>query len=382
MIVFKAFFKILKTYKGTVLLYTAILLIFSIFNMQTSETNMSFTPEKPDIYIVNNDENTEITNNLIKYLKKNSNFVSLKNDEEKIKDAIFYRDVNYVIYIPKHYGRDVLSGRNPTIDVQSTGDYQASLAKMLLERYIKVQNVFIQNDSDEKQIITNINNTLKTTTAIEVKSKVDTASTSKATYYFNFASYSIMACIIFIICLILSSFKEENIQRRTIASAMSYKIYNRQLLSASFLYSFVLWLFYVIVGIIIVGDSLLSLRGVIYFMNLFIFTICSLTIALLISSLINDKNAVSGIVNVIALGSAFLAGVFVPASWLPDFVLTIAHVLPSYWYVNSNDLLQNLEIINYATLQPVLINMLVLVGFIILFVVMNNIVSKRKQKIG
>lgn len=382
MIVFNTFFKILKEYKGTVILYTVILLVFSIFNMQTSETSMSFAPEKPDIYIVNNDENAGLTNNLISYLKKNCHFVSLKNDEEKINDAIFYRDVNYVVYIPSHYREDVLAGKNPTIDIKTTGDYQASLAEMLLERYIKVQNIYVQNDNDEDQIIKNINTTLKTTTTVKIKSKIDTTSTAKATYYFNFASYSIMACIIYIICLILSSFKEENIQKRTIVSAMNYKMYNRQLLLSSCIYSLVIWLFYVIVSVIIVGTSLLSLRGIIYFLNLFVFTICSLTIALLISSLVKDKNAVSGIVNVIALGSAFLAGVFVPAAWLPDFVLMIAHILPSYWYVNSNNLLQELEVLDFQALQPLFINMIVLIGFIVLFIVLNNIISKRKQKIG
>lgn len=382
MIVFKTFFKILKEYKGTVLLYTAILLVFSIFNMQSSETSMSFSPEKPDIYIVNHDKEGTLSDNLVSYLKKNCNLVSLENGEEQINDAIFYRDVNYVIYIPQNYHNDLLAGKNPQIDIKSTGDYQASLAKRLLERYIKIQNTFVQNDNDVKQIIKNINKTLKTSTTVKMKSKIDTYTTAKEAFYFNFASYSIMACIIFIVCLILTSFKEKNIQKRTIVSAMNYKAYNRQLLLASSLYSIVLWLFYVIVSLIIVGSSLLSLRGAIYFLNLFIFTICSLTIALLISSAITDKNAVSGIVNVIALGSAFLAGVFVPATWLPDFVLTIAHILPSYWYVNSNDLLKSIEVMNWQILQPIFVNMMVLVGFIILFVVMNNLISKRKQRIG
>lgn len=382
MIVFKTFFKILKEYKGTVLLYTAILLVFSIFNMQSSETSMSFSPEKPDIYIVNHDKEGTLSDNLVSYLKKNCHLVSLENGEEQINDAIFYRDVNYVIYIPQNYHNDLLAGKNPQIDIKSTGDYQASLAKRLLERYIKIQNTFVQNDNDVKQIIKNINKTLKTSTTVKMKSKIDTYTTAKEAFYFNFASYSIMACIIFIVCLILTSFKEKNIQKRTIVSAMNYKAYNRQLLLASSLYSIVLWLFYVIVSLIIVGSSLLSLRGAIYFLNLFIFTICSLTIALLISSAITDKNAVSGIVNVIALGSAFLAGVFVPATWLPDFVLTIAHILPSYWYVNSNDLLKSIEVMNWQILQPIFVNMMVLVGFIILFVVMNNVISKRKQRIG
>ena len=99
----------------------------------------------------------------------------------------------------------------------------------------------------------------------------------------------------------------------------------------------------------------------------------------MISSLVTDKNAVSGIVNVVALGSAFLAGVFVPSTWLPDIVLKIAHILPSYWYVCSNDLLQSMEYFQFDTLQPIFINMAVLIGFSLLFIMLNNFINKKKQ---
>lgn len=382
MTVFKAFFQIIREYKGTVILYTALLIGFSIFNMSTNETSMTFTPNKPDIYIVNGDQGEKLSAHLVSYLKRNCHLVSLKNDEEKINDAIFYRDVNYVVYIPRHYSQDVLSGKDPEISIKSTGDYQASLAQMLLERYIKVQRTFVANDQDEATMMKHIDQTLKTDVDVKVKSTVDTSTTSKATFYFNFASYSIMACVMYIVCLILSSFNKEEIKKRTIVSSLNYKTYNRQLLLASLLYACFLWLVYIIAAFMIVGDSLLSIRGLIYIMNALLFTFCSLTLALMISSLVSDKNAVSGIVNVVALGSAFLAGVFVPSTWLPEIVLKIAHVLPSYWYVSSNDLLQNMEYFHFDTLQPILINMAVMIVFSLLFIILNNIINKRKQITG
>ena len=41
-------------------------------------------------------------------------------NEEKIDDALFYRDVSYVIYVPKNFGKDVLHGKNPEIKIKST----------------------------------------------------------------------------------------------------------------------------------------------------------------------------------------------------------------------------------------------------------------------
>lgn len=96
-------------------------------------------------------------------------------------------------------------------------------------------------------------------------------------------------------------------------------------------------------------------EGLIYILNSFIFTICATTMSFFIGNLITNKNAVNGIVNVVALGSSFLCGAFVPMRWLPDSVLKIAHVLPSYYYISNNETVATLEVFNSATLAPVII---------------------------
>ena len=96
----------------------------------------------------------------------------------------------------------------------------------------------------------------------------------------------------------------------------------------------------------------------------------------------NNKNAINGIVNVVALGSCFLCGEFVPMEWLPDFVLKIAHILPSYYYIYTNELLKTIDSFDFTSLKPIFINMGILVVFIIGFVILNNILSRKKRKIG
>ena len=122
-------------------------------------------------------------------------------------------------------------------------------------------------------------------------------------------------------------------------------------------------------------------HGLIYIENSFIFTICAVTIAFLIGNLVNNKNAINGIVNVVALGSSFLCGAFVPMEWLPDSVLKIAHILPSYYYISTNEALKELEVINLETLKPILANMGILLGFAMGFVILRNILSKKKENL-
>ena len=380
MTVFKTFFTIVNKLKPTIILYTALLIIFGAVNMKTSDNNINFVNSKPDILIINQDVNKGLTKNLIDYMKKNSNIVKVENNEEKINDALFYREVSYVIYIPKDYRKNVLLGKNPKLDIKKTDEYDAHLSEMMLKRYIKLQNIYNEEAGSEDELITLINDNINDDVNVKITSKVDTSKTYNIAYYFNFASYSILAIIIYIVCLVLCSFKEESISKRINISSINYKSHNNKILLASIVFSSIVWLLFVIIGVTIVGDIMFSIRGLISIINSFIFTFCALTLSILISSLTNNKNAISGIVNVIALGSAFLCGAFVPAEYLPSSVLNFAHILPAYYYINSNDLLKNIDVINISSMHPIIINMVIIIIFSILFIILNNIVTRKKRK--
>lgn len=380
MTVFKTFFRIVNKLKPTIILYTALLIIFGAVNMKTSDNNINFVNSKPDILIINQDVNKGLTKNLIDYMKKNSNIVKVENNEEKINDSLFYREVSYVIYIPKDYRKNVLLGKNPKLDIKKTDEYDAHLSEMMLKRYIKLQNIYNEEAGSEDELITLINDNINDDVNVKITSKVDTSKTYNIAYYFNFASYSILAIIIYIICLVLCSFKEESISKRINISSINYKSHNNKILLASIVFSSIVWLLFVIIGVTIVGDIMFSIRGLISIINSFIFTFCALTLSILISSLTNNKNAISGIVNVIALGSAFLCGAFVPAEYLPSSVLNFAHILPAYYYINSNDLLKNIDVINISSMHPIIINMVIIIIFSILFIILNNIVTRKKRK--
>lgn len=382
MTVFNTFWKVINKYKGTIILFTVMLVTFGGINTTSNNSTVDFTNSKPDIIIVNNSGNNDLTKNLISYLEKNTNVKDVKNTEEARNDALFYREVNYIVYIPKDYQKDVLSGKTPVIDIKTVGDYTSSLAEMLLTRYLKIQSIYAKNISTEQELITVINKNLSKTSEVTITSKVDTTKTSRVSRYFNFASYSAMFIIIFVICMVLSSFHAKAIKKRTIISSMNYKTHNKYLLRASFVYSIIVWLLFMLLGTILFSNTILSLRGLVYALNLFIFIFTSLTLALLLSTLIDNKDAVNGIVNVISLGSAFLCGAFIPTEWLPETVIKISRIFPTYWYVNSNDLLASLQTINMTSLNQVIINMIVMLVFALIFIIINNLVSKKKQIVG
>lgn len=109
MTVFRAFLKVLNQCRIPIILYTVLLVGFGGFQMQTNESSMGFTASRPEISIINRDENAGITRGLLSYMAENCEIREMK--EEELDDALFYRDVSYILYIPENYGKDFLENR-------------------------------------------------------------------------------------------------------------------------------------------------------------------------------------------------------------------------------------------------------------------------------
>ncbi len=382
MIVFKTILKILNKLKGMLILYTVMLILITSLT-QTSDNNITkFEESKPDILIINKDEHSDLTNNFVKYLAKHANLADIDiNAEEKINDALFYRDVNYVIYIPKNFTNDILQDKEPIINYKSTNDESASYSQMLVNKYIKTALIY-KDYYQANDLIKKINETLSTNTNVKIKTHLDTSKLSAATRYFNFLNYAFLAGCVYCISMILASLKEENVNKRTIISSYSLRKYNRIVLLSNACVIFLMWLFYMILSFILFKKLMVSFNGILYMINSLVFAFCGLTIGFLIGNITQNKNAIGGIVNVVALGSSFLCGCFVPISYLPNYVLKIAKILPSYYFVTNNELTKSIEIFSWSSIKPLFINTIVIICFGILFIIITNFINKKKQIIN
>ncbi|RGG67156.1 ABC transporter permease [Eubacterium sp. AF17-7] len=382
MTVFKTILKILNKLKGMIILYTAILVAITALN-QTSGNNMTnFEDSKPSVLIVNKDSEDNIAKGFEDYISKHSEIKDIDTkDEDKINDAIFYRDVNYVIYIPKDFGKNLLDGKNPSLEYKSCGDEYSSYAQMMVEKYIKTVLIYKDYYSGV-ELISKVNKVVDKDTKVYMKTTLDTSKLSSMTQYFNILNYALLAGCVYCISMILASLNDETVRKRTIISSFNYKKYNRIVLLSNSIVIFAMWILYMILALILFKDLMFSSNGLGYVINSFVFTICSLTIGFLIGNITQNKNAIGGIVNVIALGTSFLCGCFVPFEYMPDYVLKIAHILPTYYYVANNQLIKTMEAFNFESIKPLLINGAVIVISSFIFVAVTNYVSKRKQIIN
>lgn len=414
MLAFKTFFKIVNKYKFMIILYMAILCGLMIFYYNSGNETNTFAESKPDILIVNDDSDNKITNNLVKYLSEKCNIANIADNEEARDDALFYQEVSYIIYIPKDYGKDFYEGKNPEINIKSLDSSNAYYAKMLLTNYLKVANTYKSElpNLSENDLIEKINTTLSKNTEINLPSSsnenteqnqasstnentdrnqassidkntkqnqklsTDKNVLNKAILYFNFLNYAVLAGLVYVICMTISAYRKPMVSKRIEVSKLNYKKFNFNLVFYNGVLTLIIWGIYIIISSILIGKFLFTKSGAILIINSLIFSICALTLAFLIANIISNKNAINGIINVIALGSSFLCGAFVPTSLLPDYVLKFAHILPSYWYIKTNNALTSIETINYETLKPLFTNMLIIIAFTFTYLIIYNIVTR------
>ncbi len=382
MTVSRAFWKIVLKNIGTIITYTVILVLFGTMNMSGSTTT-TYDAVKPEIVIFNHDEEKGVTRGLVDYLHDNAEIKTEYADDDKLKDALFYEQVVLVVDIPEHYNDDFVAGNNPELKTRSSAGYAAELAKVVLRRYISTAEVYAKLGFGGDRIAEKVSDALSEHVEAEVKQQLDTTKTSKLDRYFSFSNYSILACVITIICLIMGTFNRLEIRKRNLVSSIELKKMNRVLLRNCCLYSLGVWLMYLVIGYFVVGGAdFMDWRGALYAGNALLFSICATTIAFLISNFVHASGAVNGIMNVVALGSSFLCGAFVPSAYLPEGVLAFAHILPSYYYINSNNRLAEIAEPTFEALSPVLVNMVIMAAFSIAFVAISNIVSKKKQKVA
>ena len=378
MTIFKTYWKIVKKNIGIIILYTVMLLVFGTMNLKANKNSFEFISSKPDIIIVNNSSGI-ITDNLISYLKTNANIKNI-TDENDIDDAVFFRDANYVIYIPKEFENKIENGKEFNIDIKTNNSYDSYIASELLNRYLDVFSKYMNLYNDKILAIQKLDNTLNKKASVVIESKTNL--NSKTSLFYNFSSYSIMAIVIYIICLVLSSFNDEKISKRTNVSGMNYKTFNNYLYISSFTFTFIIFIVYLILSFLILKSSILNINGILYSLNMFIFFIVSFTMAILISNLVKSKGAISGVVNVISLGSAFLCGAFIPVKYMPSFALKIAHIFPTFYFIDNNEYIASLQNFDKASYEFVLKNFIIMIVFIIFFLILNTLVTRFKRKVN
>lgn len=384
--VYKAYFKIIKKNIGQLSIYLIIFLLFAIIfgKVSTSPKDTDFESTKVNISIINKDENSKLISGLTDYLKENANIVDVGTSKEDLQDALFFREAEYIITIPKGFTKEILKG-NKDINIEKTvipNSTSEIYMDNLINRYLNTVKMYtstIDNISQAK-LVSNVNKDLSHTTDVKIKTyDNDYSNNASCANYYNFFAYSMFAVLILGISLVMISFNNKDLKRRNLASSLSMKNMNIQMVFANITYAVVVWFVMIIASFIMFKNYMFTINGLLSLLNSFVFTLAALSISILISNLVTSRNALSAVVNVIALGSCFISGVFVPQQYLGDTVLSIAKFNPTYWYVKANDDIAILVNYSNENMRPIFMSMIIVLGFALAVYAVTLVVIKQKR---
>lgn len=377
MIVFKNYLKIAKSFIGIIMLYTGIFFGISFIQQQSLNTGTNLDINNVDVAIIDND-NSDFTKDFISYVKQEGSFVDLE-EENDLKDALFYRKVSYIMIIPENYTEDVLQGKDTYIKTMQVPDsYVASYAKEIFNKYLNTATAY--SKLEIKDIASKIQEDLDNKANQVVVTQQVNKDVQNLKYVFNFSNYTILTIIIMVITVIIAAFNKDMVKKRIDSSPLKLKTFNNQILLGNLLVAGIIWLLYVGLAIVISKDGMFTINGLLYSLNALVFTIFAVSFSILLSKFTSEPEVISGVSNVVGLGFSFISGSFVPQAMLASSVITISKITPSYWFVNANEKIAQLNKFDFNSLQPVLINMVIILGFALVITIITQLYTRLKLK--
>jgi ABC-2 type transport system permease protein len=383
--VFKVYFKIIKANMGQMCIYLIVFLAMSIAisKSQAPKTGDDFSQTKTNTAYINLGESTSLTKGFKEYLSKYVNFIDIENDEEKLQDALFFRDVEYIVTIPVDFTEDFLNGT--PVELQKTivpSSTTRMYVDMAINKYFNMARVYVNNvpGITEEILVNKLAKGAASETSVQLKSfEGKKQNNAFGVAYFNYLAYSLFSILILGVSSILMVFNNKNLKRRNLCSPMKDRSFNLQLIMGNLVFALAAYAVMVAFVIVLNREAMMSYNGLLLCINALIFTIAALSISYLVGLLIKNSNAQSAIANVLALGFSFISGVFVPQEFLSDKAMAIASLTPTYWYVKANNIIGKLSSFSFNNLSEVFSYMLIELGFAIAVFSVALVVSKQKR---
>ncbi|MCL1631064.1 ABC transporter permease [Sporolactobacillus sp. CPB3-1] len=384
--VFNLCLKIFRRNWLAVFIYVAIFVAISVTIAITSVHDQSsgngFTQQKAKIAFIS-EEKTPLTEGFRQELAKHADFVSIPDSKEQLQDALFFRQVTYVLRIPKGFTKNILDGG--TMQIEKTivpESVENAYIDIDVQQYWNLARLYVRHDPGltQEQLTERLRQNLDGDTPVRMNVHEHAKTKdSFSMYYFNFLSYALSAILIMGISTVMIVFNKQDLRRRIFCSPSSPLKVNLQIILADLLFAAVALVALVGFCFLLDAKSFTTPNMPYFLVNAVAFTACITSLSFLVGNLLNNLSAMSGVCNILTLGPSFISGVFVPQEFLNDTVLKIASFTPTYWYVQANTKIAKLTDFDWQNLRPVFTSTLILLTFTAAFAALSLVVGKRKR---
>ena len=360
--VFNTFFKILKKQIPSFITYFVIFTVLLCIMSSIGTGNNAYTEEKLSVAIFNTDESKK-AEYLEKYIATKHDIVEVKNDQETIRDRLFFEVIDYVLYIEDGFALS---------NIKRPGSTTGMYADKQIDTFCKTYDAYVASGCSEDEAYT------KTVAALDAKDLVSMmgkgAKKPTIYYFYVYLTYILIGLLINALSPVIMALNRKEVKERTDISPMKAKSRNLQLLGGAVLFSFATWLAMVIISMIMFRGELFQNQNPYIILNAFCFLIVASGVVSVVSSFQMKPQIISMVSNVVSLSFAFLGGVFVPMEIFSDTVLTISKFTPTYWYVIASE-----KIFAGNVDQSVWMCFGVQMLFALAFFAVTLVISKRKR---
>lgn len=317
-------------------LYIGIFSLISVFLIKGQDT-AEYKESRIATYILVEEESKESIA-WVEFLEKQVQVVDLKKGIS-VEDALFWDDIDLYLFLPKDFYERILQGEEGIVMKASPDSLEAMSVISLLTSYINTIRETIRLGICEKDTaISYVAERFEEedSISIELTSK---KSTGMLRGMFDMAVYVVCALILVIVGLVSFEIRTTDINRRLRIS--SYSTGKRNLVFGICYAVFSIFFVGIItcLGMALFPDQITSRIGL-YIMNMILFAITMVFMALFLSSLFKSDMAYSCVSNVIPLVSAFLCGCFISQELLPDATKAVGHIFPNFYIVEANRYIQ------------------------------------------
>lgn len=354
MTVFKTFFKIAWKYTGTLIMYTAIFISIALIIASTSKdsTVESYTGATVKISVFDEDH-SELSKGFTSYLDMQHELVTLENDLDAIRDALYIRKTEYIITIPKGFEESVLAGTaEHTLEVYKLpGSITAQFVDLSIDTFLSTYKAYLAGGFTGTEAYSKTLKTIDSQSEVAFYNQETPNTLPDIHYFYKYLLYILISITILCIGPMLILFNDSKIRDRVNCSKLSSLQKNLSLLCASSIYTLALVLLYFIVSVVLYPTDVTADTILLRLLNLVVQAFVCLAFTFLFSLLTKKVPLLNIYSNIFGLGSSFLCGIFVPRELLSDTVSSLGRFLPAYWYVNVETALCDLSAEAYSTIS-------------------------------
>jgi len=373
MTVFKYFLKIAIKNRWIIIMYVTIFFVMTVLNSNDAvKREESFVESKLNIGIIDNC-NSELSNSLRKYLEAKNNIVDTMEDEDYIKEQIFLEVADAVVIIPEDFDEKVIRREESVLVYKDDRKPQSIQIENQINKFLAFANITYENGNFA---LKDVAEALNESVEVHVLPSGEIEGSGINTwfkFYFNFTGYVTIALYIAVIGVVMSDFRDENIDSRRRISSKRFLEFNREIYLGQLTLASAVTITFIIASIIFMRENIWNVYFLKYVVNLIVFSFSILCLTFLINNITRNKHAITALSTVLSLGTSFISGVMVPQEILGDKVLAVAKFFPTYYFVRVNEsMINSLSDIGFDIFMQLL--------FAVAFLLIGLILSKKAQR--